>query len=176
MNITLAGLKSIVDYDMDVIDSLAKEHGAIKEDTKNSQILWGERFFNASSKRPGLKPISFEALIPASSLHPMITDTCTLINNMKLKGAIVGTVCDRSTVSLSPYFLYDKKPSDKSKLQTMFAQKFGELALSHGGRPIGTTVYLTSVLKRVYGEGINTIMDIKTAIDPHEIMNPRVLK
>jgi hypothetical protein len=58
----------------------------------------------------------------------------------------------------------------------MFAQKFGELALGNNGRPIGTTMYLTSVLKRVYGEGINTILDIKTAIDPHEIMNPQVLK
>jgi glycolate oxidase len=176
MNITLAGLKSVVDYDMDIIDSLAKEHGAKKEDLKSSQILWGERFFNGSSKRPGLKPISFEALIPASNLQPMMNDTCTLINKMKLKGAIVGTLCDRSTVSLSPYILSDKKPSDKSKLSTMFAQKFGELALGNNGRPIGTTMYLTSVLKRVYGEGINTILDIKTAIDPHEIMNPQVLK
>ncbi len=176
MNITLAGLKSVVDYDMNVIDSLAKEHGAKKEDTRNSQILWDERFFNALSKRPGLKPISFEALIPASNLQPMMNDTCKLINEMKLKGAIVGTLCDRSTVSLSPYILYDKKPSDKSKLSTMFAQKFGELALGNSGRPIGTTMYLTSVLKRVYGEGINTILDIKTAIDPHEIMNPQVLK
>jgi hypothetical protein len=95
---------------------------------------------------------------------------------MKLKGAIIGTLCDRSTISLTPYFLHDKRTSEKSRIPTMFAEKFGELALGHGGRPIGTTMFLSSALKRVYGEGINTILDIKTAIDPQEIMNPQLLK
>jgi glycolate oxidase len=176
MNITLAGLKSVVDYDMDVIDSLIKEHDAIKEDTNYSKILWNERFFETPSKRPGLEPVLFEALIPASNLSSMTNDTCSLINKMKLKGAIIGTLCDRSTISLTPYFLHDKRTAEKSRIPIMFAEKFGDLALEYGGRPIGTTMFLSSALKRVYGEGINTILDIKTAIDPQEIMNPQLLK
>ncbi|MEE9152331.1 MAG: FAD-linked oxidase C-terminal domain-containing protein, partial [Thermoplasmata archaeon] len=89
-----------------------------------------------------------------------------------IKAAIMGILCDRSTVALTPYILIDKK----SRPTSVFAKKFGELAFTHGGRPTGSSMFSGSYLKRFYGEGINTILDIKSAIDPHDIMNPDRLR
>ena len=86
-----------------------------------------------------------------------------------------GIVGDRSTVFLTPYFLLDVKTSKKSRISITFSQKLGELALKHEGRPVGSGRTFAKILKQVYGEGINTILDIKSAIDPHDIMNPESL-
>jgi hypothetical protein len=102
----------------------------------------------------------------------MMNDTQVLIKKMKLKGVIMCNLSYRSTVSLTPYFLSCETPIINSKLSEAFAQRVGELAFRYGGKPIGSSVLLESNLKRVYGESMNTILDIKSALDPNEIMNP----
>ncbi len=171
MNITLAGLKSVVDHDEKVIDGVMEKHNAKKENSKTSQKLWEERFFDAPTKKGEVSPAFSEVLIPASNLLEMINDTSELINKTKLKGAITGTLCDRSTVALTPYLISDKR----TKGMRAFEKRVGESALRLEGRPTGSSLFSASDLKRIYGEGMNTIMDIKSALDPHNIMNPQRL-
>jgi FAD/FMN-containing dehydrogenase len=169
MNITLAGLKSVVDHDEKVVDGVMEKHSATKENATIAQKLWGERFFDVPSKKAGARPIFCEALIPAQNLLEMIGNTTDIMNETKLKGAIIGTLCDRSTVSLTPYLISDKK----TKGSGAFQKKVGESALRHAGRPAGSSLFSSSDLKQIYGEGMNTILDIKSALDPHDIMNPQ---
>ncbi len=175
MNVTLAGMKSVLEYEKDTIDALMEKHGATKEEQKTAQTLWDERFFGIAEKPTGVAPIQGEAVIPVSNLSEMINDTYSLLNKLQLKGSIKGIVGDRSTVFLTPYFLLDVKTSKRSRISITFSQKLGELALKHEGRPVGSGRTFAKILKQVYGEGINTILDIKSAIDPHDIMNPESL-
>jgi FAD/FMN-containing dehydrogenase len=176
VNITLSGLKSVLDHEEGQINMLMEKHGAIKVADNVARMLWDERFFDIQSKGQGLTPIFGEVLIPLSKLHGMIEDTNELINKMKIKAAIIGILSDRSTVAFTPYLLMDKKSSETSRVPAVFAEKLSDFSLKHNGRPVGSTMFLVHGLKRIYGEGINTILDIKSAIDPHDIMNPQVLK
>lgn len=167
MNITLSGQKTVLAHDERVIDTVMNKHGAVRETDQIAQMLWKERFFDITSKKKESKTVFCEALIPASKLLEMFSKTTSLINDMKLKAAITGAICDRSTVSFRPYFILSGKSTSPPKA---FIEKFGELAFKHGGRPLGLN------LKRVYGEGMDTILDIKSTIDPHNIMNPQRTK
>ncbi len=172
LNVTLAGLTSILEHDEGQIDAIIEQSGGIKENSGNAQLLWSQRFFYVESKPSKLMPVFGEALVPASNLSDMIDDTLTLIKKMELKGVIMGTLCDRSTVSFTPYFLLREGKLKKSRLPAVFSEKIGELALKYEGRPTGSSMLSGQNLKQVYGDGINTILDIKSALDPHNIMNP----
>jgi len=168
MNVTLAGLKSVVEHDEKVIDGAMVRCGAKKENKDTAKVLWEERFFDVPINRSDVRPLFSEVLIPVSNLSTMVNDIYALINKMKIKATIMGLLCDRNTVALTPYILIDKK----SKPSSVFTKKLGELALKHEGRSTGSSMFLESDLKQVYGEGLNTILDIKSALDPHNIMNP----
>jgi glycolate oxidase len=176
VNVTLSGLKSVIDYEENQINTLIEKHGAVKVAANVAGLFWKERFFDVKSKGQGLSPIFSEVLIPLSNLLGMIEDTNNLFTKMKLRGAITGIISDRSTVAFTPYLLLDKKSSETSRVPAVFATKLGDFSLKYHGRPIGSTMFLVPGLKKVYGEGINTILDIKSAIDPHDIMNPQKLK
>jgi glycolate oxidase len=176
VNVTLSGLKSVLDHEEEKINALFEKYAAVKVEEKSAGILWSERFFDVKSTGQGLVPIFAEVLIPLSKLQGMMDDTYELINKMKVKAAIIGLISDRSTVAFSPYLLMDKKSSESSRVRGLFAEKLGNYSLRYHGRPVGPTMFLVHGLKRVYGEGINTILDIKSAIDPHDIMNPQILR
>jgi FAD/FMN-containing dehydrogenase len=176
VNVTLAGLKDVVVHDNNVVNQVMENHGGQKVPDSSTKALWNQRFFEIQSKGGGLKPFFAEVLVPLSRLSELINEARVLMDKVKTKGAIMGIVSDRSTVSLTPYILLDKKSSQTSRIPGIFSEKLGEISLRYNGRPVGSTMYLVSGIKKVYGEGINTILDIKSAIDPHDIMNPLVLK
>jgi FAD/FMN-containing dehydrogenase len=176
VNVTLAGLKSVLKHDADVIGKVMEKHGAIRVADSVASALWAERFFDIKGKGSKQVPVFAEVLVPLTYLSALIGDTNDLIGQMKSKAAILGILSDRSTVAFMPYILVDKKSSETSKKTAIFAKKLGELSLKYHGRPVGSTMFLVSGIKNVYGEGINTILDIKSAIDPHDIMNPQILR
>jgi FAD/FMN-containing dehydrogenase len=176
VSVTLAGLKSVLKHDEGIVDTVMEKHGATKVAGDAAQAFWSERFFDVQARGSGLLPIFAEVLVPLTSLSDIISDTYDLITKMNAKAAIAGILSDRSTVAFAPYILDDRKISDTSRTPAVFAEKLGEFSLKYHGRPVGSTLFLISGVKRVYGEGINTIMDIKSAIDPHDIMNPKLLQ
>ncbi len=176
VNVTLAGLKAVVDHNKNIVDQLMQNHGAQKVEGIIAEAIWKERFFDVGSKGKNIKPLYAEILVPLSSLEGVINETMDILAQIKVKGALMGIVSDRSTVSFTPYLLGEGKTPEMSKVHTLFIKKMGELSLRHYGRPVGSALYLVSGVRRVYGEGVNTILDIKSAIDPHDIMNPQVFK
>jgi FAD/FMN-containing dehydrogenase len=176
LNITLGGLKSVITHNEQIINQLMESHGAQKVESNLAKTLWRERFFEARSKGSKVKPMFGEVLVPLSSLDGLIKDTQDLFSGTKAKGALLGILSDRSTVSFTPYLIGEGKIPDSSKVHIDFIKKLGELSMKYHGRPVGSALYLVTGIRRIYGEGVNTIMDIKSAIDPHDIMNPQVLK
>ncbi len=176
VNITLSGLKSVIIHNEKVVDQLMKDNGAQKVEGNVAKALWKERFFDIKAKASKVKPFFGEVLIPLSNLHEILGDTQNLISKTKAKGALMGIISDRSTVSFAPYLLYQGKSPELSKVHSEFVKNLGELSMKYHGRPVGFALYLVSGVRRIYGEGVNTILDIKSAIDPHDIMNPQVLK
>lgn len=171
LNIVLSSLKSVADYDEKVMDSVMAKHGAKKESNNIAGKLWEERFFDVPSNTD-VTPVLSETLIPVKNLFEMINDTCSYMNEKNLKGAVMGLLCDRSTTVLTSYYLSKEKETRNLKFVTQFSEKVAELALKYEGRPAGSSLFFASDLKKFYGEGINTILDIKSTLDPHEIMNP----
>lgn len=176
VNVTLAGLKSVLKHDTDVIDKVMEKHGAKKVADIVAGALWTERFFDLKGNEAKQVPVFAEVLVPLTYLSDLIGDTYNLIGKMNSKAAILGILSDRSTVALMPYILVDKKSPKASKKTALFAKQLGEFSLKYYGRPVGSTIFMVSDIKNVYGEGINTILDIKSAIDPHDIMNPQILR
>jgi glycolate oxidase len=90
---------------------------------------------------------------------------------MKLNGAITGTVPDRNTVAFMPYCLTDER-----KLRSMMAmaitKKIGDLSFKVGGRPAGLGLFFAGNLKKMHSGGANVMKDIKSVMDPHDVMNP----
>lgn len=173
INITLSGLAGIIEHDEHIIDLLMEKQGATKVSSENAHTMWKERFFYVESKPAGLTPVFGEALVPVSRLSEMMNQAYTIIKDMDIKGAITGTLCDRSTLLFSPYFLLRESHVRKSALPSVFSERMGDAALGLEGRPTGSSMMRGRNLKKIYGDGINTIRDIKAALDPYGILNPR---
>jgi hypothetical protein len=71
-----------------------------------------------------------------------------------------------------PYYLTDERKMVKSLLSMSFTKKLADLAFKHGGRPAGLGIFFASNLKKLHGEGVELMHDLKAAVDPYNIMNP----
>jgi len=91
---------------------------------------------------------------------------------MKMQASIIGMLGDRNTVLLMPYYLYVEKKLVKSMASLSFATKVGNLSMEHKGRPLGFGLFYAQNLKRIRGPGANVMWDIKTVMDPHDVVNP----
>ena len=81
-------------------------------------------------------------------------------------------VADRNTSMFMPYYFKD----DESLLgMTAFAYNFymGDKAMKYGGRSLGLGVFFASNLDVIHGAGAANLMrDLKTFMDPHDVINP----
>ena len=93
-------------------------------------------------------------LVPISKFTDMSKDLYSLMDKMKMEGAIVGIMADRNTAMFMPYYLYDKGSMTKTMTSLSFDYEAGELAKSHGGRMVaGFGIFFGSLLKVVRGNG-----------------------
>ena len=87
-------------------------------------------------------------------------------------GGIVGMISDPSTAMFMPYYFKD---DEKILGMTAFAYNYymGDKAMKYGGRSLGFGVFFASNLDIVRDEGSAALMrDIKTCMDPHDVVNP----
>ncbi len=171
--ITLEGDKDAVAYEEKVIDGIISKYGGKKEADELGQHEWDERCYEYRCNELGLGSIPGEVLVPISKFTDMSKDLYSLMDKMKMEGAIVGIMADRNTAMFMPYYLYDKGSMTKTMTSLSFDYEAGELAKSHGGRMVaGFGIFFGSLLKVVRGNGYVVEKGIKNVIDPNEIMNP----
>ena len=137
--------------------------------------LWRARHdaaYAALAVRPGCRAVVTDICVPISQLSECILEARRLIDASPLTGMNVGHAGDGNFHSV---LLVD--PEDKGEVET--AKKVNaqlvELALSKGGTCTGEHgigLGKREFLAQEVGEGVDVMRDIKTALDPLNILNP----
>ncbi len=172
LNTALEGDSKVLDIEEKVLDELTAKYQSKKQTKDVAKHEWNERFYELRTKRAGPTATLGEVFVPISEMSKMADSTYALIKRMKLRAAITGMISDRNTVIFMPYYLSDERKLIRNMVSLSFVKKLGDLAFSHGGRPAGLGLFFSGNLKKMYGEGQNTMKDLKAQMDPYDIMNP----
>ena len=171
LNIALEGPEELIDYEEGVLDRITK--GAKKESVELSMHEWDERSYELRAKRLGPSAILGEAFVPTTRMDEAIDHIYTLIKKMKLKAAITGMVPDRNSVVFMPYYLTDERKLIKSMVSLGFMGKLAGIGFKDGGRPSGLGLFFAYNLRKLHGGvAYGTMHDLKSSLDPCDIMNP----
>ncbi|OPY31749.1 MAG: glycolate oxidase subunit GlcD [Methanomassiliicoccales archaeon PtaU1.Bin124] len=171
ITITLEGAKEVVAYEEKVIEEIFIKAGAKRMDDAIAQHEWDERCYEFRVREIGLGNIPGEVIVPMDTFSTFTDRLYKLMDDLKMTGAIIGIIADRNTIMFMPYYLTD---FDNLINLTSFGfnAKFNDLAYEFGGRPMGFGAFFAPNLDRVRGPGAKYIRQIKTTLDPKDIINP----
>jgi glycolate oxidase len=171
INICLEGTKAGNDRDEELLTEIVSKYEGKKLSGKIAEHEWEERFYEFRAKRLGPSFITSSIFVPVPRFPEVIQEVENLGNAMKVNLAITGVVPDRSTVDYMPYFLTDERKMTFI-LTTSFTKKLSDIAYKHEGRAAGLGVWMASNLPKFADNSAKTMYDIKSSIDPYDIMNP----
>ncbi|UCG69766.1 MAG: FAD-binding oxidoreductase [Thermoplasmata archaeon] len=172
LNMALEGNTEILDIQEKTLDDIAAECHGKKQSEEFADHEWNERFYELRTKRAGPSAVLGEVFVPISNMSSMVNATYKLIKKMKLRAAITGMVGDRNTVIFMPYYLSDERKMIRNMVSLSFVKKLGDLAFEHEGRPAGLGLFFSGNIKKMYGDGTGVMREIKTTMDPYDVMNP----
>jgi glycolate oxidase len=172
LNVVLEGAKGQVEWEDGVIDDLIAEHGGKRISDEAAQHEWEENPYEFRVREVGVSAALAEVVVPMTEFKEMINETYQIIKKMKMEASIIGMMGDRNTVLLMPYYLYVEKKLVKSLASLSFGAKVGKLSMEHKGRPLGFGLFYAQNLKTIRGNGATVMWDLKTVLDPHDIVNP----
>ena len=171
LNIVLEGDKETVAHEETVIDAVVAKFGGRKADDATAAHEWEENCYEFRCREVGLGCIPGEVVIPLKDFAAFAKRIYKLMADMKMTGAIIGSLADRNTVMFMPYYLFN--PDDLMQMTAFsFNKKCGDLSMEYGGRPLGFGAFFASNLDAIRGSGAQYIRAIKKTIDPDDIMNP----
>jgi glycolate oxidase len=170
--LVLEGSKEQVAIEDRTIDDLVTKHGGTRLPDDVAQHEWEESPYELRAREVGVSAALAEAVVPLTELPETLPEVYELIRGMKMEAAVLGMMGDRNTVLLMPYYMYNEKKMVKSMTVLSFGSKLGNIAMAHKGRPLGFGLFYAHNLKKVRGDGADLMFDIKTVVDPHDIMNP----
>jgi glycolate oxidase len=171
LNVQLEGDKEIVAWEEKKIDEIMVKHGGKRLADDVASHEWDERCYEYRCREIGIGSIPGEAVLPLNKFEDTVDACYSFLSDLKLKGAIIGSMVDRNTVMFMPYYLFN--PDELQNLTAFgFNAKFANYSLSIGGRPLGFGSFFASNLDPIRGSGAKYIRDIKKLIDPQDIMNP----
>ncbi len=169
----LTGSKASVDMDENALDELIASAGGKKQPQEVADHEWSERSYEFRVRELGVGAIPGEVFVPTDKVDVVLDGVDKLIKTLKMNAPMIGTVADRNTVMLMPYYLTEERKLVASTASMGFAKRLGDLAFENGGRPIGLGVFFAGNLAKVKGdEGAKLIRNIKKMLDPNDIMNP----
>ena len=172
LNIAFDGTKEEVDRQEAFTDALIAKHGGKKMSAEVGQHEWDERSYEFRAREVGLGVIPGEIVVRLKDFTPVTEKCYSLLSELKLEGAIIGTMCDRNTVMFMPYYFMDSD-SMLSMMNYAYNKKTSDLAYQHGGRPLGFGAFFASNLEIIRGkDGANQMKAIKAGLDKNDIMNP----
>jgi glycolate oxidase len=172
LNIALEGDSEVLDVEEKLLDSISMQYNSEKQSRDVAEHEWEERYYELRTKRAGPSAILGEAFVPVANMATMSQDVYKLIKKMKLRAAITGMMGDRTTAVFMPYYLSDERKMIRSMVSLSFVKKLGDLAFVNGGRPAGLGLFFTGNLKKMYGPGASVMHDLKSQLDPQDVMNP----
>jgi len=169
----LTGTKAQVDLEEQMLDEIMTSSGGKKEAKELAEHEWEERSYEFRLRELGAGVIPGEILVPIDKFDSIIAGTYELTKKLKLRAPIIGTIADRNTVMLMPYYLMDEHNMVTSTVAMGFGDRLGDLAFENGGRPVGLGLFFAGNLNKYRGkEGARLIRNLKEMLDPNGIMNP----
>jgi len=164
------------------VEEIAKNNGGsnfrwatAQEDRAN---LWKARhavYYANLAMRPGSRGLATDVCVPISELASTIVETKNRVEELGLLAPIVGHVGDGNF-----HCLIVLDPSDEEEVRTAkeFARWLGVRAIEAGGTCTGEHGVgrgKRDLLKREVGDlGIRVMKDLKSTLDPLNLMNPGV--
>ena len=157
--------------DREVASAMGGEGGRRLSDGEAARA-WEDRAYEFRVKRlgPGLVPGS--VFVPAGRFEAAAADVYEAIRELGMAAGITGVVADRNTVDLMPYYLVDDRKLVKNLAVMSFMKRITDIAIAHGGRPVGVGMWFAQNLDRVHGQGAEVMRAVKHALDPKNLMNP----
>jgi D-lactate dehydrogenase (cytochrome) len=137
--------------------------------------LWQARhdaYWAVLGLRPGAEVLSTDVCVPISALAACVTETRADIDRLGLLAPIVGHVGDGNFHTMPLIDAAD--PEERGTVQT-FLDRLVERALSYGGTCTGEHGIgqgKINYLVAEHGTGVKTMIAIKKALDPLNILNP----
>ena len=171
-----AGVKEQAEIVQDIATDLGGQAFEWATTPEERTKLWAARhnaYFAAIQSRPGCRAISTDTCVPISRLADCLLDSVEEANATGLPYFLLGHVGDGNF-----HFGYLIDPDSESERNTAEAlnHKLVSRALALGGTCTGEHgigLHKMDFLRTEAGEGAVAMMRaIKTALDPHNIMNP----
>lgn len=172
LNVIFSGNSSIIDIHEAAVDSLMAKYGGRKTNKEYADHEWNERFFESRARRLGPGLVVGESFCPVSQIVEMIRRSKTVLNKLKMNGAVVGFIADPNTVLFMTYAVTNEQKLVKNLASLALVKKLTDEAFKVGGRPGGFGLLFSGNLKKIHGKGVVLMDDIKSAFDPHYIVNP----
>jgi FAD/FMN-containing dehydrogenase len=146
--------------------------GGSRLSDEEAEEHWKDRAYEFRVKRlgPGLVPGS--VFVPAGRFEEALDQVYNAISDLGMKAGITGLLADRNTVDILPYYIVDDRKMLKNLAVMAFMKRLSDIALAHGGRPVGVGMWFAQNLGRLHGEGANVMRQVKKALDPDGLMNP----
>jgi glycolate oxidase len=171
VSIMFEGYSAVVDWEWEATAELVRKAGGEVAAEDYAQTTWDEHLFDLRVAREGPTLLMNEVFVPLSRTSEVMAGMARIIQAHGVPGGIVGTAASRSTASLMPYALVDRR-----KWATFFAyglvDEFAQLAMDLGGRPAGVGLWMAYQMPQLHGKTLRAMADVKRALDPKDIMNP----
>ncbi len=169
--ICIEGEKGIIDFGLKKMDELIRNSGGAQktcdgkshEDCENCTL--GFR-----GGRVQVYPVPGEVFVGLNKFEEILPKIYELFSEMKLKAGVIGSMVDRRTVMIMPYYIHEEE-SETSFME--FHKRLEQIALEVGGRRVGLGLFFSESIKNIHEkETIALMWAIKRSVDPDNIMNP----
>lgn len=170
--ITLEGEKEIIDHGLKKADEILKEAGGgLKTCDGISPEECQECTIEFRGRQVAIYPVPGEIFVGLNRFQEVIPQIYELFDNMNLKGGLIGSMVDRRTVMIMPYYLHGE---EEERTFFDFQIQLEKIANALGGRRVGLGLYFASSLCNIRdAQSVALMQAIKKSIDPDNIMNPQ---
>jgi glycolate oxidase len=168
--ITLEGDKGIIDYGKDRLNEMLLNFGGILHCEEMSDDICTDCTLEFRGHEISVYPVPGEIFVELNRFPEAMAKIYKFFDEMKYQAAIIGSMVDRRTVMIMPYYIY-KKEEQGGFME--FHKRLGKIAVELGGRGVGLGLYFSSNLSQMHDKGSIEIMRaLKKNMDPNNIMNP----
>ena len=170
--VTLQGDERLVNLEEEMLNEIISKHGGKPISDDVAQHEWDERCYEFRTREVGVGAIPAEVVVPTVNFGEFSTLCYEAFKDLKMQaGGVIGMVADRNTCMFMPYYFLDQEVLTGMTAYS-YNVRMAEESYKFGGRPLGFGIFFATNLPKIRGTGVEVMKDIKTALDPHDVMNP----
>ena len=173
VTVVLAGTAASVEGNEGALEGLARSLGGGRAPDEVAEREWRERSCEFRMRRAGTGSLPGEVVVPLSRWREAMEGTNRLVKLHRLNAAVIGTLADRGSFMLMPYYLLDERRELRTLAAMTFNFRLAELALRLGGTPVGLGIYFSFLLEKMHrAPEVRRLRELKARLDPNCILNP----